>query len=56
MAEGFATEKISGTNFYFISRGSCGSEVFRSLSKGEVQDNSLHNVPKEAEYLSYNWI
>jgi hypothetical protein len=30
--EGFVVEKISSASFCFVSMGSCGSEVFRSLS------------------------
>jgi hypothetical protein len=51
--EGFAVEKISSVGFCFVGRGrSCGSEVFRSLSRRKVRNNLLRNVLKEAKYLS----
>jgi hypothetical protein len=34
------------------NRKSCGSEICKSLSRGKVQNNLLHNVFKEAKYLS----
>jgi hypothetical protein len=50
-AEGFVAEKISSANFCLGRKGSCGSELFRSLSQGKVQDNSLCNVFRETECI-----
>jgi hypothetical protein len=51
--EGFVSKKISSACFYFVNRGgSCGNEVFRSLFRGKIRNNPLHNVLRKAEYLS----
>ncbi len=51
--EGFVAKKINSAGFYFVSiGGNCGSEVFRSLSRGKLQDNPLRNVFRKAKYLS----
>jgi len=42
--------------FYFVGKKSCGSEIGRSLSQGIVRDYLLHNVLREAKYLSLNEI
>jgi hypothetical protein len=36
VAKGFVAEKISSANFCFEKGGSCGTEVFRSMSQGKV--------------------
>jgi hypothetical protein len=42
----------SDFDFEGVANRSCGSEVGKSLFQGKIQDPLLHNVFREAKYLS----